>query len=269
MSKKNKIILSVSTISLILCAKAYAFFPIPVPLIGADIANNSADMVENVNAVAEKVEEGKQAVQKTIEEAKSGKFGFDAIKSYTKTLNSINLNRMVPEVQLPCGLGKNVNNSDKLAQSVKNNYIGTISEDGDQMRDAKINALRRTEIMQENISSLYAHALATRVNLAKEREMPETELKTENTREIIQSDRAVYDKMLKRWNDMLFMVAQIDEFDSSKELTTITLEPEKFDQFGVKPGEDVKSDEEEAKDNSAQSTDNAANTDNKEQGEKK
>lgn len=268
MSKKTKIILSVGTISLILCTKAYAFFPIPVPLIGADIANNSADMVENVNAVAEKVEEGKQAVQKTIEEAKSGKFGLGAIKSYTKTLSSINLNRMVPEVQLPCGLGKNVNNSDKLAQSVKNNYIGTISEDGDQMQDAKINELKRTEVMQENISSLYAHALATRVNLAKEREMPETELKSENTREIIQSNRAISDKMLKRWNDMLFMVAQIDEFDSSKELTTITLEPEKVDDFGVKPGEDVKSDEEEAKENSAQKSENSDDKE-KEQGEKK
>ncbi len=268
MCKKTKIVLSVSTISFILCAKAYAFFPIPVPLIGADIANNSADMVENVNAVAEKVEEGKQVVQKTIEEAKSGKFGFDAIKNYTNTLSSINLNRMVPELQLPCGVGKNVNNPDKLSQSVKNNYIGTISEDGDQMQDAAINDLKRTELMQENISSLYAHALATRVNLAKEREMPETELKSENTREIIQSNRALSDKMLKRWNDMLFMVAQMDQFKTAKELTSITLEPEKTEDFGVKPGEDVKSDEEEAQNNSAPTPENK-NDEAKEQGEKK
>lgn len=226
--------------------EVYAFFPIPIPLIGTDIPNNATDLIENINATAEVVEEEAQNVQKTIESAKSGQFGLLPIESFKSTLNSINIDRIVPEIELPEGLAKNINNSEKATQSVKNTYIGTFTEGGDHMQEAKINNLKRTELMHMNIAALYAHALAIRVNLAKEREMPETELKQENTREILQANRAVEDKILKRWNEILFMEAQIAEYKSTKKLAGTVLTPEQAEDRGVNSGADVKSDEEEA-----------------------
>ena len=75
-----------------------------------------------------------------------------------------------------------------------------------------------------NVSAMYAHALATRVNLAQERELPETTLESENTREIIQGNRAMAEKIVKRLNDIVFMESQINEYKATQIMTKITLD---------------------------------------------
>lgn len=204
-----------------------AFFPIPVPLIGSDIANNAADLVENLNAIGEQAEQIEATIQKTVEEVKSGSFGFEAIKNYSETLKKIDLPRLIPATQSPKDVAKNINDADKASAAIGNLYLNTFSEEGNHMEQAKANRQKQMELLQMNVSAMYAHALATRVNLAKEREMPETTLDSKNTREIIQGNRAMAEKIVKRWNDILFMEAQIAEYKSTQILTSITLDSEK------------------------------------------
>ena len=206
---------------------AQAFFPIPVPLIGNDIANNAADLGENLNAIGEQAEQIEATIQKTVEEVKSGSFGFEAIKSYTETLKKIDFPRLIPETKSPKDVAKNINDADKASAAIGNLYLNTYSEDGNHMEQAKKNQQKQTELLQMNVSAMYAHALATRVNLAKEREMPETTLDSKNTREIIQGNRAMAEKIVKRWNDILFMESQIAEYKSTQILTSITLDSQK------------------------------------------
>ncbi len=206
---------------------AQAFFPFPVPLIGNDIANNAADLGENINAIGEQAEQVQATIQKTVEEVKSGSFGFDAIKSYTETLKKIEFSRLIPSIKLPSGVAANVNDADKASETIGNLYINTYSKVGNHMEQAKKNRQKQTELLQMNISSMYAHALATRVNLAKERDLPETTLDSKNTREILQGNRAMAEKIVKRWSDILFMEAQIAEYKSTQVLTSVTLDSEK------------------------------------------
>ena len=206
--------------------EAEAFFPIPAPIIGTDVANNSADLVENLNALGEQAEQLQATYEKTVEEIKSGNFGFDAIKKYKENLEKINLSRLVPQTQAAKGVGENINDPDKAAEAVENVYLNTFSEEGNHMEQAKKNRQKQIELLQMNVSSMYAHALATRVNLAKEREMPETTLDSENTREILQSNRAMSEQILKRFNDILFMEAQIAEYKATQILGVITLDSE-------------------------------------------
>lgn len=204
-----------------------AFFPIPVPLIGTDVPNNVADLGENANAIGELYEQTEATVQKATEELKSGSFGFNAIKSYVETLKNIEFARKIPSIKLPTGIASNINDADKASENIGNLYLNTYSEVGNHMEQAKQNRQKQTELLQMNISSMYAHALATRVNLAKERDLPETTLDSENTREILQGNRAMAEKIVKRWNDILFMEAQIAEYKSTQVLTSITLDSEK------------------------------------------
>ena len=100
----------------ILCsAKAFAFFPIPVPLIGTDVANNTMDLGENLNAIGEQVEQVQTTIEKTREEIKSGSFGFDAIKGYTESLKAMDIKKMVPELKLPKQLAPLINKADAAA----------------------------------------------------------------------------------------------------------------------------------------------------------
>lgn len=205
---------------------AHAFFPIPVPLIGNDIANNVADLGENLNAIGEQVEQVEATLQKTREEIKSGNFGFDAIKNYTETLKKIDLNRLVPSTIAPKEVAENINDGDKAAQAVEKVYLNTYSDAGNHMEQARQNRQKQIELLQMNVSSMYAHALATRVNMAKERDLPETTLDSKNTREILQGNRAMAEKIVKRLNDILFMEAQITEYKATQILTKITLDSE-------------------------------------------
>ena len=203
-----------------------AFFPIPIPLIGTDVANNAADLVENLNAAGEEVEQEIATLQKTIEQAKSGDFGSEAIKSFTETLKKIEVPRLVPATKAPAGVAENINDVDKASEAIGNLYVNTFSEEGNHMEQAKKNRQKQTELLQMNVSAMYAHALATRVNLAKERDLPETTLDSKNTREILEGNRAMAEKIVKRWNDILFMESQIAEYESTQILTSITLNSE-------------------------------------------
>ena len=207
-------------------SEGQAFFPIPVPIIGTDVANNSADMVENVNAAGEQAEQVEATIQKTIEELKSGNFGFDAVKSYADTITKINLPRLVPSTQAVSGVAENINDGDKASKAVENVYMNTFSSQGQQMQQAKANQQKNTQLLQMNVAAMYAHALATRVNLAKERDLPDTTLDSKNTREIIQGNRAMADKIVRRWNDILFMESQIAEYRGTQIMTSITLDSE-------------------------------------------
>lgn len=230
----KKIILSM-VLGLFPISVVHAFFPFPVPLIGTDIPNNSTDLDENINAIGKQAEQVKATYEKTVEELKSGSFGFDAIKNYKSTLESIDVSRLVPEIKLPAGLSKNINDSDKAAEAVEGTYLNTYSQEGNHMEQAKQNRQKQIELLQMNVAAMYAHALATRVNLAKERDLPEATLESENTREIIQANRAMEEKIVKRWNDILFMEAQIAEYKSTQILTSISLDSQTSAERDVTP----------------------------------
>ncbi len=224
MKTSFKIVLMIIFTGSLTISSAHAFFPIPVPLIGTDIANNAADLVENLNAIGEQVEQVEATIQKTIEEVKSGSFGFDAIKSYTETLKKIDVSRLIPKTQAPSKLAENINDPDKASAAVEEVYLSSFSEEGNHMEQAKKNRQKQIELLQMNVSAMYAHALATRVNLAQERELPETTLESENTREIIQGNRAMAEKIVKRLNDIVFMESQINEYKATQIMTKITLD---------------------------------------------
>ncbi len=218
----------------ILCsAKAFAFFPIPVPLIGTDVANNTMDLGENLNAIGEQVEQVQTTIEKTREEIKSGSFGFDAIKGYTESLKAMDIKKMVPELKLPKQLAPLINKADAAAAAANALYANTYSEKGNHMEQAKINNRKRTELLQMNVAAMYAHALAARVHLAKERELPEVSLENKNTRELIQANRALSEKMAKRWNDILFMESQITEYRSTQILTGFVLTAQQAAERGI------------------------------------
>lgn len=206
---------------------AKAFFPIPVPIIGVDIANNAADLVEDLNALGEQAEQIQATLQKTIEEAKSGSFGFEAIKTYKETLKKIDVSRLIPSIKAPSGVAENINDVDKASAAIGDLYLNTYSESGNHMEQAKKNRQKQIELLQMNVAAMYAHALATRVNLAKERALPDTTLDSKNTREILQGNRAMAEKIVKRWNDILFMESQMAEYRSTQVLTSITLDSQK------------------------------------------
>ena len=215
------------------CKPADAFFPFPVPLIGTDIANNGADLSENMTTVANKLEQQLATLRKMTEELKSGSFGYDAISKYYDELKAIDLPRDIPAINAPKQVGENINDPDETAKNVANIYINSYSEKGGHTDEAKRNRQKRLELLQANVSSMYAHALATRFHLAEERKMPDSTLQTENTREIIQSIRAMRQKTTKRWNEILFMEAQITEYNASKLATIITLSSEEAKEQNV------------------------------------
>lgn len=233
MLKTIKIFLYSMVTEILIISAAQAFFPIPIPLIGSDLANNVADWGENLNAAGEEIEQTQATIQKTIEQVKSGSFGLDAIKGYANTINSISLDRIVPDIQLPGAFSKDVNNQDKMSEAVTDVYTNTLSPDGNHMAQAQENKRRRTELLQMNVSAMYAHALANRVNLAQEREMPATTLESKNTREILQSNRALSEKIAKRWNEILFMESQQAEYNATKILTGIHLDSERASELNI------------------------------------
>ncbi len=212
---------------------ADALFPFVVPLVGTDVANNVADLAENMTAVATSLEQQMATFRKMSEELKSGSFGFDAIFKYAATLEAIDLSRVIPEIKMPKQVGEKINDPDATAKNVANVYVNSYSEKGGHMDEAKRNRQKRLELLQANVSSMYAHALATRFHLAEERKMPDTTLKSENTREIVQSIRAMQQKTTKRWNEILFMEAQIAEYEASKLATIITLDSQEAKEQGI------------------------------------
>lgn len=202
---------------------ADAFFPFPVPLFGTDVANNVADLYENTIATADEIEQQQATFRKLSEEASSGTFGYKALAKYNDTLKTIDIERTIPKTKAPKQIADNINDPDATSKNVANLYVNSYSEKGGHTEEAKRNSKKRLELLQANVSAMYAHALATRFHLAKERKMPDTTLETKDTREIIQSIRAMKQKTTKRWNEILFMEAQIAEYQASKLATIVKL----------------------------------------------
>ena len=223
MKRALKIAVKSLIIGYFLISECQAFFPIPVPIIGTDMPNGAADLVENMNAIGDLAEETQLVVQKTREELKSGKFGFDAIKGFANTIKKIEVPRIIPAPKAPAGIAENINDTDKTKEAVTNLYANSLSQTG-QMDQAKKNRQKRIELLQMNVSAMYAHALTTRININKERELPKTTLDSENTREILQANRAMSEKIAKRWNDILLMESQIAGYKATQILTSINKE---------------------------------------------
>lgn len=243
MSKKAYIFILLLLGGMVSAFRAHAFFPIPIPLIGTDVANNGMDLKENITAIGEQLEQAKATYEKTKEELKSGSFGFDAIKSYAQTMKSFDLKRIVPDLKVPKQLAPYLNKADKAAEAVNKLYVNTFSEKGKHMSQIKEHNRKRTELLQMNVSTMYAHALAARVHLASERDLPDVSLEGKNTRELIQTNRALSEKLAKRWNDILFMEAQISEYKASQILTKYSLSEEEAAERGLtddKAAEDSK-----------------------------
>lgn len=209
---------------LVISSAAEAFFPFPSPLTGKDPANLALDKVENLTAKLEDAEQKLATAQKEIEEAKAGAFGpLAQIKGYTEALKGLDIKKAVPKLEMPDFLGKNTNNKDKMAAEAEKNLVVKYDETGNQNAVIDAQNLKRTEILQNNIATLYAHALATRTNLAKERELPPMEVNAESAREVLAATRALTESMARRYNDILFMEAQILEFNTAGEVTDISL----------------------------------------------
>ena len=219
---------------LLSCFPVAAFFPIPVPIIGTDTGNNTMDKGENLTAKAEWVEQKLTAAQKKIEGLKSGNLGLDAIGSFDEMKKNIGLDKLPTEIKLPDKISGVINDNDQSSAAINNLYTNTLSENGGHTEQAKANNQKRIELLQLNISTLYAHALATRVHLSNEKEkLPDTTFDSENTRELIQSSRAFSEKIAKRWNDILFMETQIAEYEATKVLTSFSLDAEEAADRGV------------------------------------
>ena len=214
--------------------QAHAFFPIPIPLIGTDVANNGMDLKENITAIGEQLEQVQATYEKTKEELKSGKFGLDAIKNYANTMKTFDLKRVVPELKVPKQFAPLINDVNKYAESANKLYVNALSKKGQHMAQVTEHNRKRTELLQMNVSTMYAHALAARVHLASEREnLPDTTLEGKNTRELLQTNRALSEKIAKRWNDILFMEAQIAEYKATQILTKYSLNPEEAEDRGM------------------------------------
>ena len=212
---------------LMMSSTANAFFPFPSPLTGKDPANLALDKVENLTAKLEDAEQEIASAQKKIEETKAGAFGpLAQVKGYAEALKGLDIKKAVPKLEMPDFLGSNTNNKDKMAAEVEKNLVIKYDEAGNQNAAIDEQNLKRTEILQNNVSTLYAHALATRTNLAKERELPPMEVNSESAREILAATRALTESMARRYNDILFMEAQILEFNSAGEVTNISLNKE-------------------------------------------
>lgn len=214
--------------------RAHAFFPIPVPLIGTDVANNGMDLKENLTAIGEQLEQVQATYEKTKEELKSGQFGLDAIKTYANTMKSFDLKRIVPELKVPKEFAPLLNKVDKYAESANKMYVNAFSKVGQHTSQIKEHNRKRIELLQMNVTTMYARGLSTRVHLASEREdLPDTNLEGKNTRELLQTNRALSEKIAKRWNDIMFMEAQIAEYRATQILTKFSLNSEEAEDRGI------------------------------------
>lgn len=218
--------------SLLISTPAEAFFPFPSPMFGKDPANLALDKVENLTAKLEDAEQQLATAQKKIEETKAGAFGLEAVKSYKAVMNSVDIEKVAPKVDMPDFIGKNTNNKDKMANEAEKNLVLKYDQTGNQNAAIDAQNLKRTELLQESIATLYSHALATRTNLAKEREKEPLEVDAENAREILSATRALTESIAKRYNDILFMEAQILEFNTAGEVTNVSLSKETTEKTG-------------------------------------
>lgn len=215
MQVRTNIFISVLTLALMMSSPAYAL---------KDAANLALDKLEKTTSAMETIEEGVAEAQKTVESAKSGAFGLDAIAGFDSVLEQIDIPKTLPKLEMPGDIAKNLNNADKTGDAV-NKVMVPVYGNGKDSQVAYEQNRKRTEIQQNNISTLYAHALATRTNLAKERAIKAKKISQKDTRELLQAARGLNHKTAMRINDILFMEAQIVEFEGTQFLTTVRGKP--------------------------------------------
>lgn len=196
-----------------------------------DAANLALDKLEKGASALETVAEAKAEAEKKIESIKSGSFGIDAAKSFTSTINKIDLPKAAPKLSVPGDIGKNLSNADKTGEAVDKAMVPVYGKGKDSEVAYQQNR-KRVEMQQNNISTLYSHALASRANLAKERDIPAESVSQQDSRELLQASHAFVNKTAKRVNDILFMEAQIAEFESTEFLTTVRNQAEEDDTQG-------------------------------------
>lgn len=212
MKVRANIFFPVLTVALLLSFQARAL---------KDAANLALDKLEKGTSEAETLLEAKAEADKKIEKIKSGDFGIDALDAFKDSMAKIDIPRKMPDLKIPDQIGKNLKNADKTGEAVNEMMVPVYGKGKDSEVAYKKNRMR-TEIQQNNIATLYAHALATRTNLIKERAIPADEVSQENSRELLQAARAFDNKTAMRINDILFMEAQIAEFEGTQFLTTVS-----------------------------------------------
>lgn len=212
MKVRANIFFPVLTVALLLSFQARAL---------KDAANLALDKLEKGTSEAETLLEAKAEAEKKIEKVKSGDFGIDALDAFNDSMAKINIPREMPDLKIPDQIGENLKNADKTGEAV-NGMMVPVYGKGNDSQVAYMKNRVRTEIQQNNIATLYAHALATRTNLIKERAIPADEVSQENSRELLQAARAFDNKTAMRINDILFMETQIVEFEGTQFLTTVS-----------------------------------------------
>lgn len=222
MNKQFKIFLFLFSVGL-LYSTASSAFPFPSPLPGKDAFNLAMDKVENLTAKTGEAQQKLASLKKSKEKAKAGDFGLGDLKAYSNSLKTMDFKSLMPDLKVPEMFAKNINDQDKLAEDAKKNLIPVYDESGGHSVIAKEQNIKRTEISQDLASTLFAHAHVSRYNLAQSTKTETPEIDTENTRQILQAQLATNEVMMKRWNDIVYMMAKTQEYESSRALMTMSL----------------------------------------------
>lgn len=185
-----------------------------------DSANLALDKLEMATNELEALEETKLEIQKEMESIKAGVMGpLNAVKGFGDAVKNLDIDRIKATVKEQVDLAKNAKNKEKLADKIEETMVPVYGKghDSDVAYEQK---RKRTELLQNHIADLYAHALVTRALIGKERDKEDSPITQENARELINANRALVTKINKRYNDILFMEAQLLEFETTNEMTT-------------------------------------------------
>lgn len=185
-----------------------------------DVANLVLDKLEMATNEVEALEELKLQVQKEMESIKAGVMGpLNAVKGFGDAVKNLDLDRVKATVTEQVNLAKNAKNKEKLTEAIEETMVPVYGKgrDSDVAYEQK---RKRMELLQNYVSELYAHALATRALIGKEREKENAPITQENARELINANRALVTKINQRYNDILFMEAQLLEFEATSDMTS-------------------------------------------------
>lgn len=186
-----------------------------------DSANLALDKAESMVNDLELIDEIKLEFEKTAESIKAGIMGpFDVLKGMAEGLKNLDPDKMMAAIQAQADLAKDLKNPEKTSDNVGNLMVAVYG-DGNDSTIAYLQNRKRTEMQQNNIATLYGHAMATRAHIAIARDKEPKKVSLDNARKLINANRAVATQIAKRYNDILFMEAQITEFEATQILTTI------------------------------------------------
>lgn len=186
-----------------------------------DSANLALDKAESMVNDLELIDEVKLEFEKTAESIKAGIMGpFDVLKGMAEGLKNLDPDKMMAAIQAQADLAKDLKNPEKTSENVDKLMI-PVYGDGNDSTIAYLQNRKRTEMQQNNIATLYGHAMATRAHIAIARDKEPKKVSLDNARKLVNANRAVATQIAKRYNDILFMESQITEFEATQILTTI------------------------------------------------